>query len=76
MNLWLPGGQMSVKDEHVHIAVFKMDNQQGLTVKYMDFCSIYVAAWMGEEFGEEWIHVYVDWISSLFTWKYHNIVNQ
>ena len=76
MNLWLPGGQMSVKDGHVHIAVFKMDNQQGLTVKYMDLCSIYVAAWMGGEFGGEWIHAYVGWISSLFTWKYHNIVNQ
>ena len=38
MNLWLPGGRMGrrdsqgVWDQHVHSAVFKMDNQQGPTV--------------------------------------------
>ena len=35
-----------------------------------------VAAWMGGEFRGEWIRVYV-WLSLfLFTWNYHNIVNQ
>ena len=36
----------------------------------------YVGAWMGGEFGKECIHVYVGWVSLLFTWSYHNIVNQ
>ena len=36
----------------------------------------YVAAWMGGEFGEEWIHVYVCLSSFLFTWNYDSIVNQ
>ena len=34
----------------------------------------YVAAWMKGEFGGEWIYEYV-WLSLLFTWNYHNIVN-
>ena len=35
----------------------------------------YVAAWMGGEFGGEWIHVY-EWLETpLFIWNYHNIVN-
>ena len=34
----------------------------------------YVAAWMGREFGVEWIHVYV-WLSPLLcTRGYHNII--
>ena len=28
----------------------------------------YVAAWMGGEFGGEWVHVYIGWVPSLFTW--------
>ena len=38
----------------------------------------YVAAWMGREFGGEWIHVYV-WLSPFavhLKLLYHNIVNQ
>ena len=35
----------------------------------------YVVAWMGGEFGEEWIYVYI-WLSPLlFTYNYYNIVN-
>ena len=36
----------------------------------------YVAAWMGGEFGAEWIHVYV-WLSPFLVqaWNYDNIVN-
>ena len=35
----------------------------------------YVAAWMGGEFGQEWIYVYI-WLSPLlFTYNYYNIVN-
>ena len=28
-----------VWDEHVHAAIFKMDNQQGPTVEHMELCS-------------------------------------
>ena len=34
----------------------------------------YVAGWMGGEFRGEWIHVLCDWVPSLSTWNYHNIV--
>ena len=36
-----------------------MDNQQGHTVDTANSAQCYVAAWMGGEFGREWIHVYV-----------------
>ena len=36
-----------------------MDNQQGPSVYMENSVQCYVAAWMGEEFGGEWIHVYV-----------------
>ena len=32
----------------------------------------YMVAWMGEEFGGEWIYAY----ASLFTWKHHSIADQ
>ena len=36
----------------------------------------YIAAWMGGEFGVEWLHVCVcGWVALLCTWNYHNIVN-
>ena len=41
----------------VYTVIFKMDNQQGPTVWNSAQC--HVAAWMGGEFGGEWIHVYV-----------------
>ena len=46
--------------EGVHTATFKLDNQQGPTV-YSTWNSAqwYVPVWMGEEFGEEWIHIYI-----------------
>ena len=37
-----------------------MDNQQGCSTRNSAQC--YGAAWMGGEFGEEWIHVYA-WLS-------------
>ena len=36
-----------------------MDNQQVSTVQHMELSQSYVAAWMGGEFGGEWMHVYV-----------------
>ena len=41
-----------------HTAIFKMDNQQVSTVQHMELSQSYVAAWMGGEFGGEWIHIY------------------
>ena len=39
-----------------------MDNQQVSTVQHMELSQSYVAAWMGGEFGGEWMHVY-GWLS-------------
>ena len=36
-----------------------MNNQQEPPVCTGDSAQRYVAAWMGEEFGEEWLRVYV-----------------
>ena len=36
----------------------KMDNQQGPPLEHRELCSV-KAAWMGGEFGREWIHGYV-----------------
>ena len=30
-----------------------MDNQQGPTVEHMELCSVFVAAWMGWDEGED-----------------------
>ena len=38
MNLWLPEGRDGVWESHIHVAVFKMDNQQGPTVSCMEPC--------------------------------------
>ena len=46
----------------VHTAVFKMDNQQGSTVEYMELSPVLYAAWVGGEFRGEWIHVCA-WLS-------------
>ena len=45
------GGQ-GVWDRHIHIAIFKMDNQQGPTVQHKNSAQCYVPAWMGEDFGD------------------------
>ena len=50
MNLWLParrdGGRDSwgIWEEHVHTAMFEMDNQQGTSLERMKLCSCSVAA--------------------------------
>ena len=46
-------GQLgSLEYSAVQTAVFKMDNQEGPTVQQMELCSLFCAAWMGEELGE------------------------
>ena len=63
MSLWLPGGRIGGQyslgawDWHVHTAIFKMDNQQGPIGSTGNSAQFYVVAWMGGEFGEEWIPV-------------------
>ena len=56
----LGGGKHGgVWDQQVHTPVFKMDNQQGSTVEYMELSPVLYAAWVRGEFREEWVHVYV-----------------
>ena len=38
-----------VWDGHVHIAVFKMNNQEGLTVQLMELCSVLCGSLDGRE---------------------------
>ena len=54
-------------DGPVHTAVFKMDNQQGPTVQQGNSAQCYVAAWIDEELGGEWIHVHYGEVSLLST---------
>ena len=41
-NLWLPEGKgwLDIWEGHAHIAVFKIDNEQGPTVQHMELCSM------------------------------------
>ena len=58
------GGRESqgVWDGHGHTAGFNVENQHGPAGQHRDSAPCHVAAWMGGEFGGEWIHVYV-WLS-------------
>ena len=62
-----------VWDGHVYTAVFKMDNQQGPIVWHMELCSVLPVSLDGSGgLGEKgYMYLY-----GLFTWNYHNIVNQ
>ena len=46
----------------IHTGICKMDNQQGPADSAGHSAQCYVAAWMGEGFGGEWIHINV-WVS-------------
>ena len=62
MTLWLPGvlgAGWGAWDGHVHIAVFKMDNQQGPTVEHRELCSILRNNLLGKESKTECIHCYI-----------------
>ena len=65
--LMVAGGKDQGKEQlgslgHAHTAVFKMDNQQGLTVEHRELCSMLCVSLNGRESGGEWIHVY-EWLS-------------
>ena len=56
-------GERIVKElRHGHTTVLRMDNQQGSTVQHRSSAQCYAVAWMGREFGGQWVHVYV-WLS-------------
>lgn len=42
----------------------------------MNSAQCYVADWMGQEFVDNGNMYIYGWIPSLFTWHYHNTVNQ
>jgi len=46
----------------IHTLMLKMYNQQGSTVLHMNSAQYCVAAWMGGEFGGEWIQEYL-WLN-------------
>ena len=66
MNLWLPGGR---EWREGIVREFGMDMYTLLYLKWIankdllystgNSAQCHVAAWIGGEFGEEWIHVYV-----------------
>ena len=62
-----------VWDGQVHIAMFKMDNQQGLTVLHRVLLQL-CGSRDGRECGREWMHIYAC-IPLLSTWNYNNIIN-
>ena len=42
----------------IHIAVFKMDNQQGLTVQHRERHSMSYNNYNGKEFEKEYVYIY------------------
>ena len=79
--LWLQGG--SVGEGMVRefgmamytLLYVKWTSNKGLLYSPGHSAQCYVAAWMGGEFGGEWIQVHVWRVPSLLTWNYHNSVN-
>ena len=68
-NLWLPWGRRMGRTDsqgvwagYVHTADLKWITNQDLLYSTWNSAQCYVAAWMGGEFGGEWIHMYV-WLS-------------
>ena len=46
-------------DMYTHHFIFKMDNHKNLLYSTWNSAQCYMAAWMGGEFGREWICAYV-----------------
>ena len=63
MNLRSPGVLGSL-GWTAHAAMFKLDNQYGPPVQPRELAQRHAAAWVGAEFGGEWVHAYV-WLSPL-----------
>ena len=56
--LWLGEGTISqgLWEGHVPTAMFRIDNQQRPIIQHRELCSIFLAPWMGEGFGGEYMH--------------------
>ena len=69
MNIWLRGGRMgegTARKFGIYmytLLYFKWITKKDLPDSTGSSVQGYVAAWMGGEFGEEWIHVYA-WLST------------
>ena len=51
--------RLRVCDWHKHIAIFKTDNQQILTIEHRELYSAFCINLMEKELEKEYIHVYV-----------------
>ena len=64
--VWLPWGEgihvLAVADQQEDTAIFEWITNKALLYSTGNSAQCSVAAWMGEEFGGEWIHVYA-WLS-------------
>ena len=62
---------------HVHTVLYlKWITNKDLLYSTSNFSQCYVAAWMGGESGESGYMCMYGSVPFLFTWNYHNIVNQ
>ena len=63
MNLWLPGGKDRDFGKVMYMLLYlKWITNKDLLYSTWNSAQCYVPAWMGREFGVEWVHVYV-WLS-------------
>ena len=67
MNLWFLGGRWEESDREFGINMYTMLYLKWITNKVLLYsignsAQYYVSAWMGGEFGGEWIHIY-GWLS-------------
>ena len=71
--MWGEGHKSGAWDSHTHTTVCKIDNQQGPAIEHRELCSIF--CYDLDESEKEYAHTYNS-ITLLYTWNYHNIVNQ
>ena len=78
ITLWLPWRRDGEFGMVVYtLLYFKWITNKDLLYNTWNSAQCYMAAWMGVEFGGEWISVRVcSAVPLLFTWNYHNTVNQ
>ena len=54
---------------------FKWITNKDLLHSTWNSAQCYVEAWIGESLGENGYMYMYDWVASLFTWNYHDVVN-
>ena len=67
--------ELGVWDWHVHTAVVKIDNWQGLLYSTGNAAQYPIINHNGKEYGKECMHMY-NWITLLYSRNEHNILNQ